>query len=88
MIADGPTYFDTSDNPSFIYNRNDGVKEGLMPMTPRILIAQGKCTEDAGKYYITHIADDAVKQYNSVIRTNANEFIIHPYTAIFSSPII
>lgn len=88
LISDGPTFFDTSDNTSFTFIRPDGLKEGLMPITPRILMVQGKCTEDAGKYYITHIADDAVKQYNSVIRTNANEFIIHPYTAIFSSPII
>ena len=59
-----------------------------MPIPPRILMVQGKWTEDADKYYITHIADDAVKQYNSIIRTNANEFIIHPDTAIFSRPII
>lgn len=84
LIADGPTYFDTSDNPSFIYNRNDGVKEGLMPMTPRILIAQGKCTEDADKYFITHISDDAVKKYNKIIRANANEFVIHPDMAMIS----
>ena len=84
LIADGPTYFDTSDNPSFIYNRNDGLKEGLMPMTPLILMEQGKCIEDADKYFITHISDDAVKKYNKIIRANANEFVIHPDMAMIS----
>ena len=49
-----------------------------MPITPRILMAQGKCTEDADKYFITHITDEAVKRYNKIIRDNANEFVIHP----------
>lgn len=49
-----------------------------MPITPRILMAQGKCTEDADKYFITHISDEAVKKYNAIIKSNANEFIIHP----------
>lgn len=77
LIADGPTYFDTSDNPSFVFNREDGLKEGLMPMTPRILMVQGKCIEDVDKYFITRISDDVVKKYNKIIRSNANEFVIH-----------
>ena len=84
LIADGPTYFDTSDNPSFIYNRNDGLKEGLMPMTPHTRSRVGKCIEDADKYFITHISDDAVKKYNKIIRANANEFVIHPDMAMIS----
>ena len=78
LISDGPTYFDTSNNPSFIFVRDDGLKAGLMPITPYILMAQGKCTDDENKYYITHITDEAVKKYNGIIRTNANEFVIHP----------
>lgn len=78
LISDGPTYFDTSNNPSFTFIRDDNLKEGLMPITPRILMAQGKCTEDADKYFITHITDEAVKRYNKIIRDNANEFVIHP----------
>lgn len=83
-VADGPTYFDTSNNPSFTFIRDDGLKEGLMPITPRILMAQGKCTEDADKYFITHITDAAVKKYNEVIRANANEFVIHPDMVLVS----
>lgn len=78
LISDGPTYFDTSNNPSFTFIRDDDLKEGLMPISPRILMAQGKCTEDADKYFITHITDEAVKRYNKIIRDNANEFVIHP----------
>lgn len=46
LITDGPTYFVTSNNPSFVFIREDGLKEGLMPITPRILMVQGRCTED------------------------------------------
>lgn len=82
LIADGPTYFVTSNNPSFVFTRADGSKEGLMPLTPRILMGQGRCTEDADKYYITHISDEAVNKYNKIIRANANEFVIHPNAAL------
>lgn len=41
-------------------------------------MAKGKCIEDAGLYYVTHITDAAVKRYNDAIRSNAEEFIIHP----------
>lgn len=78
LISDGPTYFDTSNNPSFTFIRDDDLKEGLMPITPRFLMVQGKCTENADKYFITHITDEAVKRYNKIIRDNANEFVIHP----------
>ncbi len=77
LIADGPTYFVTSDNPSFVFIREDGLKEGLMPVTPRILMAQGRCTEDVDKYFVTHISNEAVNKYNKIIRANANEFVIH-----------
>ncbi len=77
LVADGPTYFDTSNNPSFTFIRDDGLKEGLMPITPHILMTQGRCSEDADKYFITHISDDAVMKYNEIIRANANEFVIH-----------
>ena len=82
LIADGPTYFITSNNPSFVYTREDDLKEGIMPLTPRILISQGRCTEDVDKYFITHISDEAVSRYNKIIRANANEFVIHPNTAL------
>lgn len=78
LIADGPTYFDTSNNPSFTFIRDGGLKEELMPIIPRILMAQGKCTEDSDKYLIKHISDEDVKKYNEIIRDNANEFMIHP----------
>ena len=54
LISDGPTFFDTSDNTSFTFIRPDGLKEGLMPITPRILMVQGKCTEAAGYYPPIH----------------------------------
>lgn len=68
------------DSSITIYEALQNIKDGkyVMPITPRILMAQGKCTEDADKYFITHITDAAVKKYNEIIRANANEFVIHP----------
>lgn len=63
LIADGPTYFMTSNNSSFVFIREDGLKEGLMLVIPCILMAQGRCTEDIDKYFITHISDEAVNMY-------------------------
>lgn len=57
--------------------RVDGLKEGLMPVTAHILMTQGRCSEDADKYFLSHISDDAVMKCNEIIRTNANEFVIH-----------
>lgn len=48
-----------------------------MPVTAHILMTQGRCSEDADKYFISHISDDAVMKCNEIIRTNANEFVIH-----------
>lgn len=77
LIADGPTQFITSDTPVFLYERPDKKIVGLLPITPKILMAQGLCT-GAKEYHITHITDEAVKRYNGAIRANANEFIILP----------
>ena len=39
LISDGSIYFDTSDNLSFTYIRNDELKEGIMPINPNILMS-------------------------------------------------
>lgn len=77
LVADGPTKFITSDSPAFIHKREDEKLAGLLPITPRILMVKGKCIEDDGLYYVTHITDEAVKRYNYAIRSNAEEFVIH-----------
>lgn len=77
LISDGPTYFNTSDSPSFVFQRTDGAWQGIMPITPRIILAQGKCTTNSNVYYVSHITDEAVRRYNDTIRENALEFIIH-----------
>ena len=76
LVSDGPTMFITSDTPAFVYKRPDDTLAGLLPITPRILMVQGRNTDDDGSYYITHITDEAVQRYNTVIRENADEFVI------------
>ena len=76
LVSDGPTMFITSDTPAFIYKRPDNALAGLLPITPRILMLQGKNTDNDNSYYITHITDEAVQHYNKIICENAEEFII------------
>lgn len=76
LVSDGPTMFITSDTPAFIYKRPDNTFAGLLPITPRILTVQGKNTANDSSYYVTHITDEAVQNYNKVIRENADKFII------------
>lgn len=76
LVSDGPTMFITSDTPAFIYKRSDNAFVGLLPITPRILMVQGKNTGNDNSYYITHITDETVQNYNNVIRENADKFII------------
>ncbi len=79
LVSDGPSLFCTSDTPAFIHKREDGKLVGLLPITPKILMAKGKCEEKHDVFYITHITDDAVNRYNKIIHDNASEFVIVPW---------
>ena len=68
--------FITSDTPAFIYKRPDNALAGLLPITLRILIPPPPPPPHDNSYYITHITDEAVQRYNTVIRENADEFVI------------
>ena len=68
----------TCDSPAFIHKRVDGKLLGLLPITPRILMAKGRDSGNTSLFYVTHITDEAVIRYNNLIRGNAEEFIIHP----------
>lgn len=80
LVADGATKFITSDNPSFVYVREDGLKAGLMPITPCIMLAQGRKSDADSIYGVTHITDDAVKRYNRIVEENADKYIIYDNT--------
>lgn len=76
MVSDGKITFITSDNPAFIYYRKDGKLEGIMPITPRILMIQGRITDLDDFFYITHISENGVKKYNKIIKENSQNFVI------------
>ncbi|MEG2687202.1 MAG: DUF4238 domain-containing protein [Christensenellaceae bacterium] len=78
LVSDGPTLFCTSDTPAVANKRDDEKLVGLLPITPKMLMAKGKCEEKHDVFYITHITDDAVNRYNKIIRDNATEFVIVP----------
>lgn len=78
LVADGPTRFITSDTPAFLHKREDGQLVGLLPITPNILMAKGWCSDGENKYYVSHITDEAVQNYNATIYANADEFVIIP----------
>lgn len=76
LISDGSETFNTSDNPVFIFRRRDGKLQGVLPLTPRILMAQVKNSEQDTNFFVTHITDEAVKRYNIEIEKNASSFIV------------
>ncbi len=79
LVADGTKHFITSDSPSFVHKLEGQELVGLMPITPRILMAQGRNSDQDGYYYISHLGDEKVAEYNAAIRENAVEFIIHSW---------
>lgn len=76
LVADGSETFNTSDNPVFVFQRRDGKLQGVLPLTPRILMTQGRDSDKDSNFYITHITDEAVKRYNAEIEKNALNFVV------------
>lgn len=76
LVADGIETFNTSDNPAFKFKRPDGKVEGILPLTPRILMVQGRCSNQDPNFYVSHITDETVIRYNAEIEKNALDFIV------------
>ena len=75
LISDNTNRFITSDTPAFTHTNPDGTKEGILPITPRILLIQMK-KSDENKYYVTHVDKNTVNCCNSIIKEHAEKFII------------
>ena len=76
LVADGTETFNTSDNPVFVFRRLDRKLQGVLPLSPRILMAQGRNSDHDENFYVTHITDEAVKRYNIEIEKNAANFVV------------
>lgn len=76
LVAGGVETFNTSDNPAFQFKRSDGKIEGILPLTPRILMVQGKCLTQDPNFYVTHITERDVVEYNVEIERNASKFVV------------
>lgn len=76
LVADGLETFNTSDNPAFVFRRTDGKLQGVLPLSPRILMVQGRDSNKETSFCISHISDEAVKRYNIEIEKNASCFIV------------
>lgn len=76
LVADDNETFNTSDNPAFVFRRQDGKLQGVLPLTPRILMAQGRNSEKDTNFCVSHIDDEAVKRYNAEIEKNASDFVV------------
>lgn len=77
LVSDGSANFITSDNPSFIHKAETSSLMGLLPITPKILMIQGRDESNADCYYITHISEEEVQHYNRIIREHADSFVVH-----------
>ena len=60
----------------FAFYRKDGLKEAILPVSPQILMVQCRDNSNSGCYYLTHIEDEQVKEYNRKILNNAVNFVI------------
>lgn len=80
LVSRSSEQFITCDSPAFLHQRVDGFIEGLLPITPNVLMLQGRCddTTYTDHFYVTHINDEQVEVYNQAIRSNATEFVVHP----------
>ncbi|MFP3391766.1 DUF4238 domain-containing protein [Brevibacillus sp. SIMBA_040] len=75
-FAGGKVRFLTSDNPSFQYFDKNGFRHHIMPVCPEILISFEKNNPITDNYYVEIIDDETVHQYNSLIVSNSDQFVI------------
>jgi hypothetical protein len=77
LIADTDVTFVTSDNPVFVFERKqDGLKQGILPITPHIIMCQGRRTNEEDIYCVSHIKEESVRKYNNIIKQNSQNFVI------------
>lgn len=75
-IAGRDLRFVTSDNPAFYHKTEEGRCEGIMPVTPKILLILRRQAEQESVYHVLHINDAMIAQYNDIIEEHATESII------------
>ena len=76
FVAKSNARFITSDNPVFLFTRQDDLIEAILPISPQILMIQCRDSSKSGCYHINYIDDEEVKEYNKRILYNAVDFII------------
>lgn len=74
LLADDNTPFITSDVPSFMRERSDGLKELLFIATPTLAIRYGN--GNTGNFLINRLSPDDVLEYNKSIAKYGNKLII------------
>ncbi len=76
LIAGGQAKFITSDNPAFIYEQQNGQVYGMMPISPEILLFQGKDAKKSSRYYVRNATDEEVGTWNAAIEAYASQFLV------------
>lgn len=73
-LTDASRPFITSNEPSFTYERKDGMKEMIFVALPQMLISF--CRGEHGKFYIENATAQKVEEYNKVIASRGNMLIL------------
>lgn len=76
LIANESELFITSDTPAFVNKYSNNTLIGMLPITPKILLLQIRDSNKSGQYQISRIKDEKVQEYNTIIRKNADAFLI------------
>lgn len=74
LLTDDTNPFITSDVPSFIRDRADGLKDIIFVATPTLAIEYGK--GETGKFIVSKLSQNEVLEYNKSIAKYGNKLII------------
>lgn len=76
LVPNGKAKFIASDNPSFVHEKDDSLKVGILPISPEVLMIQRRNLSNDDCYYITKISDQEVENYNKIIQQHSNQFVV------------
>ncbi len=77
LVSSGSEKFIASDNPSFVHEKDDGSKIGMLPISPEVLLMIEKRNLSSDDYYyITEIGNPEVENCNRIIRQHSGQFVV------------
>ncbi len=77
LVSSGSEKFIASDNPSFVHEKDNGLKLGMLPISPEILLMiQRRNLSSDDYYYITEVNNSEVESCNEIIQQHSDQFVV------------